>query len=115
MDKLKDHAINTLGSKINKITDSSDNCKPKSKRPRVKKCTTTTKQILNFKPTLICRECIADRVVQPFIANNQHAMDFYLSEVHPSLLCSFCSIQEKKINKFITEKLLKEHQVNHHV
>ena len=56
MDKLEDDAIKTLGSKINKITDSSDNCKPKSKRRRVEKCTTTTKQteILNFKPTFIC-------------------------------------------------------------
>ena len=50
MDKLEDHAIITLGSKINKITDNSDNCKPKSKRRRVEKCTNTTKQteILNF-------------------------------------------------------------------
>ena len=88
MDKLEDHAINTSGSTINKITDSLDNFKTKSKRRRVKRCATKTKQteILNFKPTLICRECIADRVVQPFIPNSQHAMDFHLSEVHVTLL-----------------------------
>ena len=53
-DKPRDYAINTLGTTINKITDSSDNFKPKSKRLRVKRCTTKTKQteIVNFEGDL---------------------------------------------------------------
>ena len=64
------------------------------KRRRVEKCTSKTKQIeiRNFKPNLICREYIVDRVVQSFIANSQHAMDFHLNEVHGALVCSFCFV-----------------------
>ena len=53
---------------------------------------------------------MAESVRNPFIANTRYVNDFQLN-VPANLVCCFCFTEEKRMNKFFTEKLLKEHQL----
>ena len=89
---------------------------PKRKRRRL-----GTREVVNkenildiFKPTLICSACIAEGNVTPFIANYQKDIDAHLKAVHATIVCGLCFQEKGIINKFVTEKELKHHQLNNH-
>ena len=114
MDRIKDDAINTSDTQIYKAENIVENCEqPKQKRQRVEKCkvVNSADTLSNFQPTLICSQCITESVGNAFIANTRHAMDLHLNEVYADLVCCFCFTEEKIMNNFLTEKLLKEHQL----
>ena len=103
---------------VRKEENNVENCeqtKKKSRRVEKRKVVNSEKTLINFQPTLICSQCIAKSVRNPIIANTRHVIDLHLNKVHASLVGCFCFIEEKKrMNKFFTGKLLKEHQLNHH-
>ena len=110
MSKLKGHAINVLNTKLN----NDDNLEPKKKRRRLGKRAVVNKDNIldNFKPTLICSACITEGNSTPFIANYQKYIDAHLKAVHTTIVCGLCFQEKNTINKFVTEKELKHHQIN---
>ena len=77
MDGLKDDAINTSDTQINKAENIAENCEqPKQKRQLVekRKVVNSEETLSNFRPILICSRCITESVGNPFIANTRHAM-----------------------------------------
>ena len=77
IDKYKDDAINTSDTQINKAENNVENCEqPKqTRRPVEKRKVVNSEETLSdFQPTLLCSQCMAKSVGNPFIANTRHAI-----------------------------------------
>ena len=109
MSKLKDHAIIALNTKLNNV----ENLEPKNKRRRLGTREVVNNILHSFKPTLICSAYIAEGNLTPFMANNQKDIDTRLT-VHATIVCGLCFQEKGTINKFVTEKELRHHQLIFH-